>query len=62
MKINLLTDAPKHNLALMKISTYHKLRGDEVRLNMPILPADIVYASQLFTWTKFHGWIHQHGG
>jgi len=28
MKISLLTDAPKHNLALMKLSTWHKHAGD----------------------------------
>jgi len=48
MKVSLLTDAPKHNLALMKISTYHKQRGDEVFLNMPLIKADIIYASWLF--------------
>ena len=48
MKISLLTDAPKHNLALMKISNWHKQRGDTVLLNMPIIPADYTYASVLF--------------
>jgi radical SAM superfamily enzyme YgiQ (UPF0313 family) len=48
MKISLLTDAPKHNLALMKLSTYHKSVGNEVLLNMPIIPADYTYASVLF--------------
>jgi len=48
MKVSLLTDAPKHNLALMKISTYHKKRGDEVFLNMPLIKADVTYASWLF--------------
>ena len=48
MKISLLTDAPKHNLALMKISTYHKNRGDEVKLNMPLWPADYRYGSYIF--------------
>ena len=32
MKISLLTDAPKHNLALMKLSTWHKQQGDEVTI------------------------------
>lgn len=36
MRVNLLTDAPKHNLALMKISAYHKARGDDVGLNEPL--------------------------
>ena len=48
MKVSLLTDAPKHNLALMKISAWHKQRGDTVLLNMPIIPADYRYASVLF--------------
>ena len=48
MRILLLTDAPKHNLALMKISSYHKNKGDEVKLNMPLWPADYTYASYIF--------------
>lgn len=50
MKINLLTDAPKHNLALMKISAYHKAKGDEVVLNAPITQqADLTYGSWLYS-------------
>lgn len=48
MKISLLTDAPKHNLALMKLSSFHKANCDEVFLNMPIIQADYTYASMLF--------------
>lgn len=48
MKILLLTDAPKHNLALMKISAYHKKAEDEVMLNMPLWKADYKYASWIF--------------
>ena len=48
MKVGLLTDAPKHNLALMKLSAYHKKNGDDVSLNMPILKSDYRYASILF--------------
>jgi hypothetical protein len=48
MKISLLTDAPKHNLALMKLSAWHKANGDDVLLNAPIFPADYTYASVLF--------------
>lgn len=48
MKVNLLTDAPKHNLALMKISAYHKMRGDSVVLNEPQQPAELTYGSWLF--------------
>lgn len=48
MNINLLTDAPRHNLALMKLSAWHKNQGHDVALNMPILPAKFRYASILF--------------
>ena len=48
MRINLYTDSPYHNLALMQISTYHKQMGDEVIMNMPIMPCDKSYASILF--------------
>ena len=33
MQVNLMTDAGTHNLALMKISTYHKQLGDTVCVN-----------------------------
>lgn len=39
------------NLALMKLSTWHKARGDEVFLNRYEKP-DKVYISTLFTWDK----------
>jgi len=48
MKIGLLTDAPKHNLALMKISTYHKTRGDEIVTNEPLSGCDLTYGSWLY--------------
>ena len=38
------------NLALMKLSAYHKARGDEVYLNFPLCQPDIIYASCVFTW------------
>lgn len=38
------------NLALMKLSAYHKARGDEVYLNFPLCQPDITYASCVFTW------------
>lgn len=62
MKINLLTDAPKHNLSLMKISAYHKACGDGVELNMPIMPADYTYASVLFDWNKNRFIADEYGG
>jgi hypothetical protein len=52
MKISLLTDAPKHNLALMKISAWHKANGNQVTLNMPLWKADKTYASILFKWNR----------
>lgn len=48
MRVNLLTDAPKHNLALMKISTYHKMHGDTVKLNEPITGEGLTYGSWLY--------------
>lgn len=48
MKISLITDAPKHNLALMKLSTYHKKAGDEVSLNAVRAKTDYTYASWIF--------------
>lgn len=48
MKISLLTDAPRHNLALMKLSAYHKNKGDEIKLNMPLWKGDLTYGSWLF--------------
>lgn len=41
---------PFPNLALMKLSTYHKAKGDQVLLNFPLEHSDIVYASCAFTW------------
>ena len=39
------------NLALMKISAYHKARGDEVEWWNPLLPCDKVYSSKVFDFT-----------
>ena len=41
---------PSPNLALMKLSAFHKARGDEVFLNFPLCQPDITYASCVFTW------------
>jgi len=41
---------PSPNLALMKLSAFHKNKGDEVFLNFPLRHADITYASYVFTW------------
>lgn len=51
MIVNLLTDAPKHNHALMKILTYHKELGDDVYLNFPLMPADRTYVSLLYDFS-----------
>jgi len=54
MKI-LLIDADSHNgfpnLALMKLSNYHKSKGDQVFLNSNCDP-DIVYISCVFDWNR----------
>lgn len=50
MKIGLI-DVDGHNfpnLALMKISAYHKAQGDDVEWCVPILQYDIVYQSKVF--------------
>ena len=44
---------PFPNLALMKLSAYHKVRGDEVYLNFPLQAPDITYASCVFTWNAW---------
>jgi hypothetical protein len=62
MMISLLTDAPKHNLALMKLSAYHKVCGDVVTLNEPIVPADYTYASVLFDWNVKKFIANEYGG
>lgn len=43
---------PFPNLALMKLSAYHKARGDEVYLNFPLCLPDIEYASCVFSWNR----------
>lgn len=62
MKINLITDAPKHNLAIMKISTWHKAQGNEITFNMPIMPCDYSYASVLFAKNKMKYNADEYGG
>lgn len=49
MKVKLMTDAPKHNLALMKISAWHKSQGDTVFLGtQQDNDYDLSYASILY--------------
>ena len=40
------------NLALMKLSAWHKSQGDDVSLNFPLAGTDLIYASCVFTWHK----------
>ena len=39
------------NYALMKISAYHKARGDTVEWFIPLMQYDMVYSSKVFTFT-----------
>lgn len=52
------------NLALMKLSAYHKVKGDQVFLNFPLAQCDITYASCVFTWNrdKANGLVAEFGG
>jgi hypothetical protein len=43
---------PFPNLALMKLSAWHKQRGDDVFLNFPLGGMDKAYASCVFSWHK----------
>lgn len=54
MRIGMITDAPIHNLALMKISTYHKSLGNTVELidHNKIQSFDKIYGSYIFTWNR----------
>ena len=54
MKIGLLdVDSKIPNLALMKISQYHKLNGDDVEFYMPLAHSlyDKIYASKIFKFS-----------
>lgn len=53
MKVGLI-DVDGHkfpNLALMKISAYHKMRGDDVEWAYPMATYDVVYQSKVFDET-----------
>ncbi|HUM43320.1 MAG TPA: hypothetical protein PKI14_10260 [Fervidobacterium sp.] len=53
MKIGLIDyDGKIPNLALMKLSTYHKARGDEVYFGSIPSNVDKVYCSVLFPWNR----------
>lgn len=53
MKVALIdVDSKIPNLALMKISSYHKAKGDEVKFYDPLFDSpDICYASKIFDFT-----------
>lgn len=40
------------NLALMKLSAWHKKQGDDVSLNFPLKGTNKIYASCVFSWHK----------
>ena len=57
MNIALLpVDSPYPNLALMKISAYHKAQGDTVAWYNPLEHYDKVYAAKVFTFTPDYGY------
>lgn len=52
MNIGILAvDSNFPNLALMKISAYHKARGDQVEWYNPLCEYDKVYIAKVFTFT-----------
>lgn len=61
MKIGLI-DVDGHggfpNLALMKISAYHKSMGDDVQWASPIFKYDKIYKSKVFTFTADDTYIY----
>lgn len=57
MKIGLLAvDSNYPNLALMKISTYHKMSGDCVEWYNPLCSYDKVYMAKVFSFTPDYGY------
>ena len=47
------------NLALMRLSAWHKARGDEVEWWDGFTHYDLVYKSKVFTFTPRYGYGHQ---
>ena len=50
-----LVDVDGHNfpnLALMKLSSWHKAHGDDVEWVFPFVQYDRIYKSKIFTFTK----------
>lgn len=60
MRVGLIAVDSRHpNLALMKISAYHKNQGDDVEWMDETKHYDIVYMSKIFNYTKdFEGTVH----
>lgn len=57
MRIGLLAvDSSHPNLALMKLSAYHKGMGDTVEWYNPLLSYDKVYVSKIFNFTPDYGY------
>lgn len=57
MKVGLLAvDSNYPNLALMKISTYHKIQGDCVEWYNPLCSYDKVYMAKVFGFTPNYGY------
>lgn len=57
MKVGLLAvDSRYPNLALMKLSAWHKSRGDAVEWYMPFSRYDRVYMAKVFTFTPDYGY------
>lgn len=54
MKVSLIdVDSKIPNLALMKISAYHKAKGDNVKFYEPLFDTpDVVYASKIFDFSS----------
>jgi len=59
MKIGLVDVDSKNfpNLALMKISAYYKMNGDDVSMYMPVFNYDTVFMSKIFTFTKDFNYV-----
>ena len=57
MNIGLLAvDSTYPNLALMKISAYHKARGDNVEWYNSLCSYDKVYMAKVFSFTPDYGY------
>lgn len=58
MKIGLIeVDSIHPNLALMKLSAYHKSQGDQVEWYTPFTHYDRIYMSKIFNFTDDYGFV-----